>query len=493
MDEASAYRAPIVEALQAYAAGRKASFHVPGHKAGAAFAAETSAVAWLEAIGAYDATELPGLDDLHAPVGAIAEAQRLAADCFGADRTYFLVGGSTAGNLAAIQAAVGPGELIVMQRDAHKSAIHALMLRGAGASFVPPDIDESTGLARGPSAAGVARALDEHPEAKAVFVTSPNYYGYAVDIAAIAEAAHARGKPLIVDEAHGAHFGMHPAFPNSALRQGADVVIQSTHKMLQALTMGAMLHVRGDRLPAERIEALLRMLQSSSPSYPILASLDWARRELHVRGAEAFEGALRAIEELHEALRPQHRRFASLRTDDPMKPLLSDRAGALSGYALLDRLAELGIYTEMATERHVVLACSAATRAEDMSALLAALDEIDLRNPAKKKENATFSSNRYTWGPISSSIPVFFDAGGKNSPSAAADVVEVRLEDAVGMASAEMVVPYPPGIPLLYPGETITREAAETLLRLREQGAAVQGPKDHTLRMLRVRRNPFDS
>ena len=493
MNGARAHRAPIVEALQAYAARRKASFHVPGHKAGAAFAAEPWAAAGLGAVGMFDATELPGLDDLHAPSGAIEEAQQLAAECFGADRTYFLVGGSTAGNLAAIQAAVRPGELLVMQRDAHKSAIHALMLRGAGASFVAPEAAGNSGLARGPSAETVARALDEHPEAKAVFVTSPNYYGYAADIAKIADAAHARGKPLIVDEAHGAHFGMHPAFPESALRQGADVVIQSTHKMLSALTMGAMLHVKGDRLPAERIEALLRMLQSSSPSYPILASLDWARRELHVRGCAAFEGALQAISGLHEALRPQDRRFASLRTDDPMKPLLYDRTESLSGYTLSDRLAELGIYTEMATDRYVVLACSAATQECDMSALLAALDEIDLRNPAEKKENATFFSNKYTWGPISSSVPVFFDAEGANSSSEAVDAVEILLEEAIGRTSAEMIVPYPPGIPLLYPGETITPEAAETLLRLREQGAAVQGAKDRSLRTLRVRRNPFDS
>jgi len=490
-----AKRAPLLDALVEYRRRRRASFHVPGHKAGAAYPPDPDAAAWLKAVGGFDATELPGLDDLHAPSGAIEAAQALAADCFGAERTYFLIGGSTVGNLAAIHAAVAPGELLVMQRDAHKSAMHALMLRGAGAVFAMPAEDEATGLLGGVSAETVARALDKHPEAKAVFVTSPNYYGIPADIRAIAEAAHARGKPLIVDEAHGAHFGQHPRFPASALRQGADVVIQSTHKMLPAMTMGAMLHVGSARIPHRRIESYLRMLQSSSPSYPIMASLDWTRRELHTRGATLFEPALRAIDGLEAALRATaNGRFGVVATADPMKPLVYDTAGDCTGYELLERLADAGVYAELATERFVVLACSSATSFEDIERLRGALQEIASRFPAKKKEIQRISSNMYALGALSLSAPVYFKAEDAISAASPHETRDVPWEEAVGETCAEMVIPYPPGIPILLPGEPITASAAAALLRLREQGASVQGVRDRTLRKIGVlRRNPYYS
>ncbi|HZG55829.1 aminotransferase class I/II-fold pyridoxal phosphate-dependent enzyme [Paenibacillus sp.] len=482
--------APLVEALWEYTRRRRAGFHVPGHKAGAAYA-NGDAPDWLSAVGVVDATELPGLDDLHAPMGAIEAAQTLAAACFGADRTFFLVGGSTAGNLAAIQAAVAPGELVVMQRDVHKSAIHALMLRGAGAVFVAPRTDAATGLPGAVEAAAIARALDEHPEARAVFVTRPNYYGIAGELREIADVAHARNVPLIVDEAHGAHFGRHPRFPASALACGADVVVQSTHKMLPALTMGAMLHVRGNRLPADRIGAFLHMLQSSSPSYPILASLDWARRELQARGSELFDPALQAIDRWRaEGREGAFARFETSVAEDPLKLLLRDREGTLSGYELLAQLAERGVYTEMANERYALLACSAATSYEELERLRAALYEIALRFPAKKKENPQNFANSIALGTNSVSKPVFFSAYGANA-NAESEVTAVPLERAEGEISAEMIVPYPPGIPALYPGERVEGETVAALLQLRAYGAAVQGAKDRELRTVLVRRrNP---
>jgi len=492
-------RAPLVAALAAYERRRTASFHVPGHKAGAAYREDPSVSERLGSIGAWDATELRGLDDLHAPEGAIAEAQALAAACFGADRTYFLVGGSTVGNLAAIGAAASAGELVVMQRNVHKSALHALALFGLGAVFVAPERDAATGLYGGVEASAVEEALRRYPEARAVFVTSPNYYGMTADVAALADVAHARGVPLIVDEAHGAHFGHHPRFPRSALQCGADVVVQSTHKMLPALTMGAMLHVQGHRASAERIERWLRMLQSSSPSYPIMASLDWARRELHANGAAMFEPALRAVDRMTEALATSGEesgrageRFGVRRTADPLKPLLYDRYGELSGYALSDKLADAGVYVEMADETYAVLACSAATSEADTDAAVRALREIDVRDPAKKKEiRLNFSNTKTLWG-ASLSSPVYMRADEPLQPGSG-DCEAVPLERSAGAVSAEMVIPYPPGIPLLYPGERISAQVVDALAALREQGAAVQGVRDRTLRTIAVRKEaePF--
>lgn len=484
--------APLADALERYRRRRQASFHVPGHKAGAAFAAASPAhkAGWLTAVGAYDATELPGLDDLHAPSGAIAAAQALAATCFGAERTYFLVGGSTVGNLAAIHAVVRPGDCIVMQRDVHKSAIHALMLREARAVFVAGEPYPGTGLPGPVRAEQVSRALVEHPEAKAVFLTRPNYYGIAEDLTAVAEAVHARGKPLIVDEAHGAHFGRDDRFPASALACGADIVIQSSHKMLSALTMGAMLHLQGDRVPAERVETYLRMLQSSSPSYPILASLDWARREVHAGGIGLFDEALEAIDRWRARHTPEgEARFIAQAVPDPLKLLLRDKSGALAGYGLSALLAEQGIFAEMATERYAVLACSAATRKRDLECLEQALEEIDKRNPAEKKEIAQNFSNMNELGMIRSlpSSPVRFRC--EDWGASSADSMRIPLEQAAGEISAEMVIPYPPGIPVLYPGERIAAETVRMLLRLREHGAAMQGVRDPTLHEIAVRRN----
>lgn len=488
--------APLFEALQTYRDGRRASFHVPGHKAGAAYADEPGAAAWA-AIGAFDATELRGLDDLHAPSGAIAEAQALAAECFGAERTYFLVGGSTVGNLAVLHAVAGADDTVVMQRSVHKSAIHGLMLTGAAAVFAFPRRDEASGLYGGIAAESVREALRRHPGAAAVFVTNPSYYGVASELEPIAREAHAHGVPLIVDEAHGAHFGFHDRFPRSALSQGADAVIQSTHKMLPAMTMGAMLHVQGERIDRGRLETYLRMLQSSSPSYPILASLDWARRALDKRGPALFEASLAAVDGFAAAidgkLRAAGQRFGRQPADDPMKLLLYDREGRLSGFALQEALADAGVYAEMADERYVVCACSAATTADDMETLESALAQIASRTPAKKKEIRQLSSNTTLLrSPLLSEPVRFREAAPAKRPGAGTR--DASLEEAAGEISDEFVIPYPPGIPLLYPGERIEADTVETLLRLRAEGASMQGVSDRKLRRIRVRDgNRFDS
>jgi len=449
---------------------------------------DPAAAAWLGAIGVVDATELPGLDDLHEPEGAIEEAQRLAAECFQADRTFFLVGGSTVGNLAAIGGSAARDEIIIMQRNVHKSAIHAAMLSGSSVVFVAPEYEEKAGLYGGVRAETIAEALQTYPQAKAVFVTSPNYYGMAVrELERIAAHAHDAGVPLIVDEAHGAHFGFHSRFPRSALQLGADAVIQSTHKMLPAMTMGAMLHLQGDRINIERVQRLLRMLQSSSPSYPIMASLDWARWKLHTGQSALFDDSLTVIDQFVKDLE-SNECYGVRILDDPMKLLLYDRTKKLTGYVLQAELTKQGIYTEMADERYVVLACSCATDKQDLEHLGSALREIHQGHPSEKKENGDiFSNNKYILPP-SISPPISLDYFARRSETKR--TITVNVEQSAGMVSAEMVIPYPPGIPLLFPGETITQEAADQLARLRDAGASVQGIKDRAVRTIEVVQSP---
>lgn len=302
MDKLQPGRAPIYEMLEQYRLKGNISYHVPGHKNGNAYSTSGGA-GYLGEMMRYDVTEITGTDDLHHPEGVIQEAQELAADCFGAEESFLLVGGSTAGNLALILTVCPePGMTLILQRNVHKSVVHGLMLAGVNAVFVEPQLDDDSGLAVAPAAEAVQAALAAYPEAAAVLVTMPNYYGMGTDLAPLARICHDHSVPLLVDEAHGAHYGQHPALPAGALACGADGVVQSTHKMLPALTMGAMLHVQGPRLDRTLLRQRLAMVQSSSPSYPLMASLDLARRLVHTGRAGAFTAGLAAVDVLKRGL-----------------------------------------------------------------------------------------------------------------------------------------------------------------------------------------------
>jgi arginine decarboxylase len=277
---------PILAILKASGARDHAPFYAPGHKRGRGASPQLQNLLGLQALR-VDLPELPELDNLFAPEGVIQEAQTLAAEAFGAEQTYFLANGSTCGIEAAILATCGPGDKIIVPRNAHRSVIAGLVLAGAMPVFVEPQYAPELGLVLGISADAIASALHRHPDTRAVLVVSPTYHGICSDIAAIAHLAHAHHLPLLVDEAHGAHFGFHPHLPSTALGQGADLVVQSTHKLLGALTQASMLHTQGHRINRSRLQAALQLTQSTSPSYLLLASLDAARHQMATGGARS--------------------------------------------------------------------------------------------------------------------------------------------------------------------------------------------------------------
>lgn len=485
-----------------------------------------------------DVTEISGTDDLHHPEGAILEAQQLAADCFGAEESFFLVGGSTAGNLSLLLTVCNePNSLVLVQRNVHKSVIHGLMLAGARAVFLEPWVDPASGLAVMPSLETVQVAVQAYPEAKAVLVTLPNYYGMGADLTPMAEVCHAAGMPLLVDEAHGAHYGQHPELPASALSCGADGVVQSTHKMLSAFTMGAMLHVQGPRLNRSLLRQRLAMVQSSSPSYPVMASLDLARRLLHTQGANAFTAGLAAVDAFKRGLaelprfrllqpaqllqqespagakpaaggkseaaaapgRPEAVPAAALplaagySAQDPFKAVIYDGTGVLSGYGLQQQLEACGCVPEMSDERYVVLLFSLGSTLRDAEHLLQALRQINLEQEqsqsldeqsqryTKEAENYISTWNNFQEGtPFSEPIPFTLQ------PIMEEDTTEVSIENCVGLRSAEMVIPYPPGIPLVYAGERISASMAARIKLLRDEGARFHGVSDTSLQSLKI-------
>jgi arginine decarboxylase len=484
-------RAPLYEALVAHAQLQATAFHVPGHKQRAAWDEAEAALHYASMLS-LDVTELSDTDDLHHPQGPLAEAQELAAQCYGVEETRFLVGGSTSGNLSMIIGLCNPGDLVILQRNVHKSIIHGLMLAGARAVLLPPDIDAISGLATLPSEELLKATIKKHREARAVILSAPNYYGMSPDLKPLIQLAHEYAIPVLIDEAHGPHFGFHPDFPISALQADADIVVHSTHKMLSAMTMGAMLHMQGNRIPRQSVRQALTMVQSSSPSFPILASIDLARRQLHVEGERAFHSALEAVANVIKGLEATPFRalgYGEYANDeisyDPLKLVLFDETMRLSGFDLRDEFLRRNCVAEMADSRYVVMAFGTGSRKEDGESLSMALAEIGsqlregewTRHPGKpvitlKRPQALI---------VPEPVVIHRDTLPKKS---------VELAESIGMTAAEWVIPYPPGIPILYPGEIITAETIEELHYWSKQGAQIQGVQDTELNYIQVQMNP---
>jgi arginine decarboxylase len=473
-------RAPLFEALERHAGRRPHPFHVPGHKMGTSFDAHGRAR--FHAILPIDLTEIAGLDDLHQPEGVIAEAQELAAEAFGAEWTRFLVGGSTAGNLALIMTVCKPGEKILVQRNCHKSVYHGIIMARAVPVFIVPAVDWESGVAAGLRREDVERTLAAHPDAKAVFLTNPTYYGMGIDLAKMAATVHRFGVPLLVDEAHGAHYGFHPALPPSAMQCGADAAVQSTHKMGTSMTMSSMLHVQGPRIDRDRLQRILAMIQSSSPSYPLMASLDLARRHMVLEAKKELERVLPLVDRLRERIAtldwlrlPVQAENSGYTTHDPLKLLLSLRTRAWTGYELQKLLEEARIYPELAEPAHVLLAASTGTSMADVEHVWQLLESVDV--PPMLAGDAPVPV-----GLLASSflreqaMPMHeaFDAPKRTVP----------LAEAAGRICAEMVIPYPPGIPLIAPGERIDAEVLALLQELAAGGARFHGIKDPELTMI---------
>ncbi|MED0675167.1 aminotransferase class I/II-fold pyridoxal phosphate-dependent enzyme [Aneurinibacillus thermoaerophilus] len=475
--------APLYAALCAYERNRHISLHVPGHKDGNVF--DKEADNHFYSILKIDATEVSGLDDLHHPAEVIAEAQEMAADAFGAAETFFLIGGSTAGNLAAALTLCAPGDTILVQRNAHKSIFNGLLLAGARPVFITPYTEPDTQVATGISATHVKVALKKYPSAKAVWITNPNYYGMGQNVAEIAEACHQAGIPLIVDEAHGAHFSQALNVPDSALKAGADLVVQSTHKMLPAMTMASMLHIQGTRIPREKLKRVLSMIQSSSPSYPLMASLDVARRYLVTKGRKQL---VATVEKLEQARLDLTRKLEYLfiwseidgktvYTRDPLKWVLTSRHFNVTGYQLLEWLEEMGIVAEMADLRNVVLVFPIHNEVTQIEKVINAVLQLEKKlanmpgeRRTRNRTNAFFTRPGRLVEP-SISLQEAFHFHKKRVP----------LEQAIGWCSAEMVIPYPPGVPLLVPGEKITEEHVNIIQEIKWAGGYFQGTSDETV------------
>lgn len=455
-------------------------FHMPGHKRRA-----------LPFPNPYtiDITEIDGFDNLHHAEGLIREAEERAAKLYGADRSYYLVNGSTCGLLAAICAAARRGDKVLAARNCHKAVYHAISMQGLAAEFLYPAITRGD-LQGQITAAQVEEALTKHPDIAVVILTSPTYEGIVSDVAAIAACCHAHGAALIVDEAHGAHFGFGAGFPENAVRLGADAVIMSLHKTLPSFTQTALLHCNGTRIDPGRVARYLGVYETSSPSYLFMAGMDACIDLLREQGAELFAEYRRRLDafyrdtadlaQLHVMRREDLCKEEAYDWDDSK---LIIYAGAMGGEALHQEL--LGHYhlqMEMVSADYVLGMTSLMDTDEGMRRLVTALHEIDEKNRRMAELHETAEENRKT--ELDGEVP---EAGftarmyRKNTRRMqiyqALDLPyrEMPLDEAVGKMAADYVYLYPPGIPLIVPGEVITEEFIRHIRECRERKLNVEG------------------
>jgi arginine decarboxylase len=472
---------PLLRQLQISSQRDHAAFYTPGHKRGRGLPPSFLQM-FGPAVFQADLPELPELDNLFAPEGVIEEAQMLAADAFGAQKTWFLTNGSTCGVMAAILATCETGDQIILPRNCHSSAISGLILSGAMPIFVEPESVSDWVYCVSPER--IQQALECYPQAKAVMVTSPTYEGVCADLDAIATLTHTHGIPLLVDEAHGPHFAFHTDLPPSALSLGADLAIQSTHKVLGAMTQAAMLHAQGDRISPQRISQALQWLQSTSPSYLLLASLDAARQQMALRGTQMMAHLLQSV----NAARQQIQSIQGLLLLSPSLPqvgvaaldttrlTVGVSALGLNGL-LIDQVLheQLGVTAELPTPSHLTFIPSLGTTQTDLDQLVLALQKIT-QLPGNAKLGAL-----PMWEREMISRP-------QMSPRAAAFAAQetVSWTQAIHQISAELVCPYPPGIPVLYPGGKITSADLDYLRQIKAAGGHVTGCTDSNLQTLRV-------
>ncbi|MDO4416687.1 MAG: beta-eliminating lyase-related protein [Eubacteriales bacterium] len=459
--------------LEKYNAGGLYPFHMPGHKRRMAPAPGLPYT--------LDVTEVPGTDDLHDARGILREAMQRTAALWGAERTWYVVNGSTCGLLAGIRALARRGSEVLCARNCHKAVCHALELAGFRVHWIFPDAVPGLEICGGISAAQVEAALKKHPLARALILTSPTYEGILSGIRGICEVCHARNIPVLVDEAHGAHLlplSEEAGFPAGAIACGADVVVQSPHKTLPSLTQTALLHLQGSRVDPRRIEEELDVFETSSPSYPLLASLDGCTGILRDRGEALFaQWALRigrfdaAVRGLQRIRIPGHTAWDAAPVFDPGKILIDARGAGMTGKELALVLRErYRMETEMSNDAFVLAMTSPCDEEDALDRLAAALLQLDAETGAdgagKELPPPAPSVLSGLAGIRSAAVCTMAEA-------ASQDTEEVPVSDAAGRVCAEYIYFYPPGIPFLVPGEVITGEHCRLLLRAQAEGLSV--------------------
>ncbi|OGS18455.1 MAG: hypothetical protein A2219_08790 [Elusimicrobia bacterium RIFOXYA2_FULL_50_26] len=476
-------KAPLFETLLGHAKRKVISFHTPGHKNGRGVDRRLRSFTGKN-LYYFDVTVFPEVDSLHDPVGPIKKAQELMARAYGVEDSFFLVNGSSSGNMAMFLAACKPGESVIVSRNSHKSIMSGVILSGVWPIWIQPKIDQNLDIIFDSSVDQIEETLNHYPEAKAVFVTSPTYNGVATDLVKIAELCRSRGKLLLVDEAHGPHLKFHEGLPVSAVSAGADLCVQSTHKILSALSQGSVLHFNSKLLDVNQVKKVVSLLQTTSPNYLILASLDLARMQAVEHGKVMLDKVIKAAEFGRKQINNLSKYHCLTRNEiqslgydlDRTKLTINVTRTGLSGYQIEDILAnEYNIQVDCADLFNLIAIMGIGSEKSDVQALVNALADIEKRYHGHQ-QNWSLQIPSLATEMVMMPRDVFFSAKTKRIP----------LSKAVGQISAQTLTPYPPGIPVLIPGERITAEICEYLMDMSAKDIRISGQETETLRTIKV-------
>lgn len=477
-------KTPLLDAITELIDTKPAYFRIPGHRLERGVSTK-----WTDRVGkdvfAYDVTETPFTDDLHSPEGAIEEAQELLRDLYHADKSFFLVNGTTCGNEAMLLSAAFEGQEVMIARNAHKSAMMGLIMSGAKPVYIMPEILEEWGLQGGITPEKVRQTFIEHPQCKAFFLVSPSYYGIVSDLRAIADVCHEYGAMLLVDEAHGGHFYFYEKLPAGALEQGADVCVQSMHKVTGALTQSSVLHIKSKLVDVERLATNLHIVQSTSPNYLLMTSLDCARYELAMHGTEMMKQALELAEDARKKIHAidgfscmgqEIMGQAGVAGVDRTRLVISAKELGLTGFALEEILFErYAVNMELADYQNVLAIVTYANTKDELDRLVKACEEI--AQEYGKGEKIACEQPK---------LPLIPEQVFTPRQAYFAKTEEVNWQQAIGKISAEMIAPYPPGIPIIYPGERITKEVWDYLEQFRKEKRHIHGSRDGKLEIIRI-------
>jgi arginine/lysine/ornithine decarboxylase len=462
-------------------------FHVPGHKKGDGMDDKFKNFVGNNVLS-IDVTVFKLVDSLHHPSGAIKRAQELAADAYGADKAFFSIHGTSGAIQAMILSVVSQGDKIIIPRNVHKSVTAGVILSGAVPVYMQPEIDSTIGVALGVTPETVEKTLENNPDAKAVLIINPTYYGVATDIKRIAQIVHSYNIPLIVDEAHGPHLGFNDRLPVSAMHAGADMCAQSTHKIIGSLTQSSLLQVRGELIDMNRVQQVMNLLQTTSPSYILMASLDVARMQIATKGKELLDKAI----DLAEYAREEINKIPGLYcfgkevltkkgayAFDPTKLTICCRDLGITGYELDQILADkYHIQVEMSDLYNALAVGSFGDTREKIDSLLFALREISLEYSGILRKRCEVID-----------IPQIPDQVLSPREAFNSSKVSLPLDESAGQISGEFLLAYPPGIPVLCPGERITPEIINYVDEMKNAGLYVQGTEDPDVNYIKVLRD----
>lgn len=452
------------------------SFHMPGHKLGKVYD-KLGYSDIVKNIYKMDTTEIAGTDNLHSPEGIIKESQDRASRVFRSDSTYYLVNGSTCGIQGAIMGVCSPKDKIIVNRDCHQSVINACILGDIEPTYILPKINKETNILEGVDVKEVLNTIDKNLDAKAILLTYPTYYGITYDLEQICNYVNDKGIIVIVDEAHGSHLGLSSKLPKTALEQGADIVIQSTHKTLPSFTQSSMIHIQGDKIDSNKISSILRIIESSSPSYLLMSSLDLAVDIYETKGKELMEELLMNIESFKDKIK-DNKSIDIYNEHDKTKIFISSKKLGITGYDLDTILRDkYNIQVELANYYGVLLICTIGNDKSDFENMVDALKDIIKKNSSNKMINHI-------------EYPMIIPEKVLNPREAFyKEKKNVKIYDSIGEVCGEYIIPYPPGISLLSPGEKISKEIIDYILLCNKKGMSISGIKDSSLEFIQIVRD----